>query len=76
MIDKSFASPIPKPSELSINRMKRATRIVDIFPIPLKNTYGEQSSESITKYTFGIVKDFKSAKEIGMARTRKGSHIR
>jgi hypothetical protein len=76
MINKSFASPIPKPSELSVNRMKSATRIVEICPRPLKNTYGAQSSESITKYTFGIVKDFKSAKEIGMARTRKGSHIR
>jgi hypothetical protein len=76
MIDKSFASPIPKPSKLSINRMKSATRITEIGPRPLKNTYGAQSSESITRYTFGIVKDFRSAKEIAMARTRKGSHIR
>jgi hypothetical protein len=52
MIDKSFASPIPKPSKLSINRMKSATRITEIGPRPLKNTYGAQSSESITKYTF------------------------
>jgi hypothetical protein len=76
MIDKSFASPIPKPSTLRINRLKSAASITEICPRPLKNTYGAQSSESITKYTFGIVKDFKSANEIGMARTRKGSHIR
>jgi len=76
MIDKSFASPIPKPSKLSINRMKSATRIVEVCPRPSNKIYGALRSESITKYTFGIVKDFKSAKEIGMARTRKGNHIR
>jgi hypothetical protein len=76
MIDKSFASPIPKPSKLSINRMKSATRIVEICPRPSKKIYGALRSERITKYTLGIVKYFKSAKEIGMARTRNGNHIR